>query len=58
MLVVSLKYSDLCKIIVVRQVRYTFVVTGVSFDVIEFELMSTLTVNFIDTLDGSLVRLS
>jgi hypothetical protein len=51
MLVVSLKYSDLCRIIVL-QVSYTFVATGVSFDVNEFELMSTLTVNFLDTLDG------
>jgi len=53
MLVVSLRYSELCKIIVVLQVRDTFVAIGVGFHVI----ISRFTVSFIDTIDGCWVRL-
>jgi hypothetical protein len=57
MLLVSLRYPELCKIIVVLHVRYTFIATGVRFHVIEPELMSRFTVRFIDTIIGSWVRL-
>jgi len=40
MLVVSLRYSELCKIIIVLQIGSTFVAIGVRFHVIELELMS------------------